>query len=378
MGTSPMASSTTSSPPFPASRPSRSFPAAPPSRSATKAPTRAPRRPASAFATPSRAASAAWATASRVAAQLFDASTGAQLWGERYEGASTDIFSFQDRITESVVGIIEPAIRKAEIERARRKPAENLDAYDLYLRALPLFYDPGTEGHAEAIALLRRSAELDPGFALPLAYSAWIYERRISMREPPLGNNDAETCLELARKSIALGGDDPLVCAISGWVLYRIANDHVALEGLRAAANQNPNCAMILILAAAGVGLHGESEQDLNYCLRAYELSPGASDAYLIMQGIGGAELVLGHNEAAIEWCLKSLATFNDYLFTYITLVAAYANLDRMEEARAMLRRVRELSPNLTLQIIEDGRAVEDTFADAVIPGLRKAGLPER
>ncbi len=314
----------------------------------------------------------------RVTAQLLDATNGLQLWAEQYEGAAADVFSFQDRITESVVGVIEPTIRKAEIERARRKPAEDLDAYDLYLRALPLFIDPGTTGHAEAILLLRRSAELDPGFALPLAYSAWIYERRISMREPPLGNNDHEVCIDLARKALALGGDDPLVRAVCGWVLYRVANDHVALEGLRAAAEQNPNSAVILNLAAAGVGLHGEAEQDLKYSLKAYELSPRAPDAYLLMNGIGGAELVLGNNEAAIEWCLKSLATFNDYLFTYITLVAAYANLDRMDEAHAMLRRVRELSPNLTLKVIDEGRAVEDTFADAVIPGLRKAGLPER
>ena len=128
----------------------------------------------------------------RVTAQLFEATTGASLWADRYDGALADIFSFQDRITESVVGIIEPTIRTAEIERARRKPAANLDAYDLYLRALPLVYAPGPEGHAEAVELLNKAIELDPGFALPRAYAALVYETRMSLRVPPLGNRDVE------------------------------------------------------------------------------------------------------------------------------------------------------------------------------------------
>jgi hypothetical protein len=98
----------------------------------------------------------------------------------------------------------------------------------------------------------------------------------------------------------------------------------------------------------------------------------------MFLQAIGASELQRGNSEAAIAWCLKSLATFNEWLFTCITLVAAYANLDRMDEARAMLARVRELNPHLTMKIIEDNVAREDAYADAVSPGLRKAGLPER
>src|SRR5262249_17787933 len=129
----------------------------------------------------------------------------------------------------------------------------------------------------------------------------------------------------------------------------------------------------------AGTGLpHPGSEEAFAHAARAYELSPGAPEAYQLLSSMGGTELERGNYEAAIAWSLKSLATFNDWLFTYITLTAAYAYLDRMDQAQAMLRRVRELSPHLTIKIIEDGRAIQDSFADAVIPGLRKAGLPER
>ena len=315
----------------------------------------------------------------RVTAQLLDANSGVQLWGERYDGGLVDIFAFQDRITESVVGVVEPELRKAEIERARRKPAQNLDAYDLFLQALDYIHRPGIDWHPEALGLLRRASELDPDFALPPAHAAWIYEKRISMRAPPVGSNDTAECVALARTALRLGARDPLVRAICGYVLYRADDDYSGVEALRRAVAENPNNVTILMLANAGIGLcEAGSEEAFAHAVRAYELSPGAPEAYQLLSSMGGTELERGNYEAAIEWSMKSLATFNDWIFTYITLASAYAYLDRMDEARAMLQRVRELSPQLTIKLIEDGRAVRDAFADAVVPGLRKAGLPER
>jgi TolB-like protein len=101
----------------------------------------------------------------RITGQLIEAATGTHLWADRYDGELDDVFALQDRITESVAGVIAPSIEKAEIERARRKPTGNLDAYDLYLRALPLNYGLVREDHEEAIALLRRSIEIEPAYA---------------------------------------------------------------------------------------------------------------------------------------------------------------------------------------------------------------------
>jgi TolB-like protein len=76
----------------------------------------------------------------RITGQLVDTSTGAHLWADRFDGGLGDIFDLQDQVTESVVGAIAPAVEKAEIERAKRKPTESLDAYALYLRGLDRFY----------------------------------------------------------------------------------------------------------------------------------------------------------------------------------------------------------------------------------------------
>ena len=86
------------------------------------------------------------ATRLRITAQLVEGATGAHLWAEHYDGSAEDIFDFQDRITESVVAIVEPHIKSAEIARSRRERPESIEAYDLYLQAMGSFYSSSRTG----------------------------------------------------------------------------------------------------------------------------------------------------------------------------------------------------------------------------------------
>ena len=112
--------------------------------------------------------------------------------------------------------------------------------------------------------------------------------------------------------------------------------------------------------------------------MQAYRLSPGAPDLYQSLEGLGTLEVVRGNYEAGIEWLLRSLATFNEWPFTYYSLAAAYAYLDRMEEAVAAVKRLREIAPHATIEQIlgSHGQNDDEVFA-RLLPGLRKAGLPE-
>jgi adenylate cyclase len=101
----------------------------------------------------------------RVTAQLIDAETGAHVWAETYDRKAIDIFDVQDEITQNVVGAIEPSIRAAEIERSRRKRSDSLNAYDLYLRALPLVYSASRAQNEQAVDLLNQALAADPSFA---------------------------------------------------------------------------------------------------------------------------------------------------------------------------------------------------------------------
>jgi TolB-like protein/Flp pilus assembly protein TadD len=315
----------------------------------------------------------------RVTAKLLDAETGTPLWAEKYDGDVTEVFTFQDRITEAVVGLVEPKIRVAEIERVRRKPPESLDAYEYYLKALPLIYAPSPQGHEQALALLEKSVELDPGFGLAAAYAAWVYEKRISSRLPSLGNSDRDNCIALAYAALKANSDDPLLRAICSFVLYRVERNVAMLEGLREAVRANPNSVVILNLCGIGYQMSGDADEALRFRTRAYELGPSAPDAYVSLHGMGAAEMMRGNLETAVQWCLRSLATFNEWPFTYMTLATCYERLGRREDAKAMVQRLRELNPTLTLSALEEGvDRCDDAYGVAVIPSLRAAGLPER
>ena len=115
----------------------------------------------------------------RITGQLVDATTGAHVWADRFDGALEDIFDLQDQVTASVVGTIEPKLRQAEIDRANRKPTENLDAYDFYLRGLAGVHQYTKEGNNAAISIYR-AIELDPNFAAAFGLAARCYVQRNS------------------------------------------------------------------------------------------------------------------------------------------------------------------------------------------------------
>jgi adenylate cyclase len=155
----------------------------------------------------------------RITGQLIDAATGAHLWADRFDGSLEDVFDLQDRITANVVGAIEPTLRKAEIERARRKPVENLDAYDLYLRALPHVYAALPDENLVGLDLLNKAIDLAPTYAPALAHAAWCLTQRVTRGWPSAGADDVATATGLARRAAAAGGDDAVALVLAGFVL---------------------------------------------------------------------------------------------------------------------------------------------------------------
>jgi TolB-like protein len=314
----------------------------------------------------------------RVTAQLIDAHTGAHIWAEKFDGALADIFDFQDKVAESVAGLAEPKIRLAEIERARRKRPDNLDAYDFYLRALPLIYSMDPADYAEALGLLRRAIDLDPNFALALAYAAWTLEKRLTWGLPPLGEDDRTESMRLGRAALRADPNDPIVLAITGWLSFVLGFDvDTGLDALRRAAAANPNNVVVLGLWGYANMLGGDNPAEAIAILeRALRLSPNAPDAFQFLTGIATAHLMLENYEAAIEWSLKSLATYNEWPMTYWALIPAYTYTGRLEEARDAVDKLRAIAPSSRVLTIADNPARQDRM-QSMRDGLRKAGLPE-
>ncbi|HEV7441169.1 MAG TPA: hypothetical protein VGO18_01155, partial [Steroidobacteraceae bacterium] len=114
----------------------------------------------------------------RITGQLIDASTGAHLWADRFDGDLEDIFGVQDRVTASVVGAIAPKLEQAEIERTKQKPTQSLDAYDYFLRGLASFHQWTREANNEALRSFYKTIEFDSDFASAYGMAAWCYSQR--------------------------------------------------------------------------------------------------------------------------------------------------------------------------------------------------------
>ena len=114
----------------------------------------------------------------RINVQLVEAATAANLWADKYDCVVEDIFDLQDSITERVVGIVEPRVQRSEIDRSRRKRPDSLDAYDLYLRAVPYTSSQMPEDARIAAGFLDEALKLDPAYAAAHALLAWCHEWR--------------------------------------------------------------------------------------------------------------------------------------------------------------------------------------------------------
>src|SRR5437868_10137971 len=108
----------------------------------------------------------------RITAQLNDVATGSHIWAERYDRDLADVFAVQDQITEAIVAAIEPQLYAAENFRARRKPPNSLDAWDLLMRALSHFWRVTREDNLLAQGLLEQAIAIDPNYAQALAVFA--------------------------------------------------------------------------------------------------------------------------------------------------------------------------------------------------------------
>ncbi len=315
----------------------------------------------------------------RISAQLVDGETGAHLWAQNFDGAVEDIFDMQDRITESVVALVEPKIQRAEIERSRRERPESLDAYDLYLRALPDVFVSRPEANARAIALLERVVGLDPYFAPGLAMAAEAYLLRVVMQFDGADESDAVRAIVLARAALALTREDPTVVAYCGFVLLHIAREYeTGLALVRMAASENPNSAGILTTAGVGSLIAGDLAEAAEYLQRALRLEPNGFGTHWQLTGMAHIRIAQGQYEDALDWAMRSQAINASYDATHWMLIAANAYLGRMHEAQKYLAALEKISPGINLSRIRRGQnSLDPHRIDVLIEGLRQAGLPE-
>ena len=315
----------------------------------------------------------------RITSQLIEADSGAHVWADRYDGDLEDVFELQDKITESVVGAIEPSLRLAEIARSKRKQPSDFDAYDLLLQALPHLYAIRPEPNLQALDLLHRAIAIDPGYAPALAYLAWAYEERVTRSWGDYGDDDRAMAIELAQRALAADRDDVMVLVVAGFALVMLARDVTqGLEAVNRARELNPNIAFVNFLVGAALNICGEPEAGLQCIEAAIRVSPGDPGAFFFYTGAAMSHLMCGRPQQACDLASRSARMYADWDTTYRILAAALAQLDRMQEARAAVAKLRELSPQITLSRLRSNWPIRDTETlERILGGLRSAGLPE-
>ncbi len=230
----------------------------------------------------------------RITCQLIEASSGRHVWADRFDGDLSDIFELQDRITESVVGAIEPNLQRAEIARASAKPTENLDAYDLYLRALEQHYLSTEASAREAVRLLRQAIAMDNRFGLAKALKAWCIGIAVEQGWIARRTQEAIEAETLARVALAESPDDPSALRLAGLTVAFLAYDRDAgRAALDRALTLNGNSAQILSASGWIHNYLGHFDIARDHFGRAMRLSPLDPELYLFQCGLAMA-LVLG------------------------------------------------------------------------------------
>jgi TolB-like protein len=316
----------------------------------------------------------------RFTGQLVDAMSGAHIWADRFDGDMSDIFELQDRFTQSIVAAIEPNLQLAEIGRLKSKPAANLEAYDLTLRAQQLEYEFTEESLAGALRCLAEALAIDPSYAPAMALAAYCYgERGIQGWSKDLPGEAAEG-LRLASRAVELGKDDGNVLWMAAYAVWRLAQDaqrarELAYRSLRF----NPNSAIALAIAAWTERAMAQFGKAIELFHRAERLSPRDPRGWLIATGLASAHFYEGHFDEAAAWAEAALVQNPRFTIALRTLAASLARLGQTEKAAAVVAELLKIEPQFTLaglraRVPSLGRPpLGHVFLDA----LRLAGLPE-
>lgn len=315
----------------------------------------------------------------RIIAQLIDATTGAHIWADRFDGGLEDIFDLQDQVTASVVGAIAPRLEQAEIERARRKPTENLDAYDYFLRGMAKVYQWTRETNDEALRLFYRAIELDADFASAYGQATWCYAwRKANGCVVDLTYEIGETA-RLARRAVVLGKDDAFALCWAGYSLAFVVGefDDGAAFMDRALA-LNPNLARAWHLSGWVRIWVAKPEMAIEHLTHAMRLSPRDPTLFDMQTAAAYAHFYLGRYDEALSWAERAFREQPNWYAAIRVLAASSALLGQSEKAQKAMARLQQGDPMRRISNLREvlGSYRPKDFA-RLADGLRRAGMPE-
>jgi TolB-like protein/class 3 adenylate cyclase/Tfp pilus assembly protein PilF len=315
----------------------------------------------------------------RITGQLIEAKTGSHLWADRFDGGLEDVFELQNQVANKVASIISPAVELAEIERAARK-TENLQAYDLFLRAKASFNRLLPKDFDQALGLAEQSLTLDPTFARCHALVAAIFNGRVASSVTRDAAADAAAAEHAARTAFSLDGNDATIVMQYGQVLAQsLGRYEEGISLFDKAIELDPNLAIAWAWRGLCKGGHGKTDEAIRDLQHALRLSPRDPRAWMVHHGLSWAHLIAGRYDEAVSWATAVLQFQPNFAISLRIVIAAHAYAERLDKAREVLATHMMIEPETRISTMWDSygrrmpREVFETFAN----GLRKAGFPE-
>jgi TolB-like protein len=311
----------------------------------------------------------------RITVQLNDVATGSHIWAERYDRSLADVFAVQDEITEAIVAAIEPQLYAAENFRARRKPPDSMDAWDLVMRALSHYWRVTRQDNLVAQALLEKAIAIDPNYGQALGVLATTHTFVAHM-----GWADIETSMPIAERAalaaIRADSEDPWAHLALALVYLFGRRFDDSLAEMELALRLNPNFSLAqgyygLVLSYCGRWREGDIAAQ-----RALRLSP--RDPFsAVYNGIAAyAQFVAGDYGKAMQLAREAIRQRADFVGAHRVLTAAAGMAGESEVAADALREVRRTQANISLAWLLTKMPIKEAAEmQRYVEGFRRAGL---
>lgn len=317
----------------------------------------------------------------RITCQLSETGHGGQVWADRFEDQLDSIFAMQDRVAGHVSTVIAPALRAEEIERARRKPPENLTAYDLFLRALSL-HRLGYAQNTEALQLLARAIALDPSYGAAYGLAAWCYDLQKIFGWIPPSDPRLNEGIRLARMAADMGSSDSEALWMTAHALTMLAGEtELALALTKKAISLNPNSPNAWWVSGTAHYFSDYPQVALEHGARARRLSPVDPMAYNHWLSTAMAYFFAGQYQQAADAAEESLAEHANFPPALRLKVVTSGLLGRLEEGRECVARLLDVNPDATVAKLkafyEPLLRINPDRIEPYLKGLRLCGLPE-
>jgi TolB-like protein len=285
----------------------------------------------------------------RILGQLADATTGAQIWADRFEGELSDVFDLQDRITESVVAAIEPWLQLAEIERVKRKAPADLAAYDFLLQAQQLEYEFTAASLAAALRCLDQALAIDLSYAKALGLAAFCHAQRCVQGWAENQELESSKGLRFAERAVELAKDDSNVLWMAAYAIRELGMDPLRAKDVAyRSIHLNPNSAIALTIAAWIEAPLPNPKVALQLLQRAERLSPRDPRGWSMATAQALAHFVEGNYEHAVVSAKKALAQNPRFAIALRLLAASLAKTGALDQAMETMKKILEIEPQLT------------------------------